>query len=218
MLLTDRKQATRPLPAVIAAAVAGGARLVVLREKDLPDAERAALAGELLPILDAVGGLLVLASRVPAAGPRPSDRAPAAAAPACPVAGVHLAAADEHPANPSGLVGRSCHTVAEVARAAARGEHYATLSPIFPSQSKPGYGPPLGPAGFGSLPGPAGRIRPAPIPVYALGGVDSLERVSACLAAGAFGVAAMGAVMRAEDPRQTVADLLAALRSSGDLQ
>ncbi len=43
--------ARRPLVEVVAAAVAGGVRWVVLREKDLPRAERAALAAELRAIL-----------------------------------------------------------------------------------------------------------------------------------------------------------------------
>ena len=45
LVLTDRAQCRRPLPEVVAAAVDGGARTVVLREKDLPAAERLPAAG-----------------------------------------------------------------------------------------------------------------------------------------------------------------------------
>ena len=47
-----------------------------------------------------------------------------------------------------------------------------------------------------------------PIPVYALGGVDSPQRVRDCLDEGATGVAVMGAVMRAEDPARFVKELM----------
>ena len=49
---------------------------------------------------------------------------------------------------------------------------------------------------------------PVPLPVYALGGVDSPQRVRDCLDEGATGVAVMGAVMRAEDPARFVKELL----------
>jgi thiamine monophosphate synthase len=181
IVLTDRRQCARALPEVVAAAVDGGARLVVLREKDLPDGERAALARRLHAVLAPAGGLLLLAG----AAPGPDGR--------------HLAAADPMPPHPAGLVGRSCHDGGEVTAAAAEGAHYATLSPVFPSLSKPGYGPPLG---LSSL------AQPFPIPVYALGGVDTPERAYACVENGAAGVAVMGAVMR--DPA-IVADLLEAV-------
>ena len=172
LVLTDRTQAPRPLVDTVAAAVDAGARAVVLREKDLPDAERRALADELRPVLAAVGGTLVVAG-------------PAGFAPGDPV---HLAARDAVPVPRPPLLGRSCHSAAEVARAAAEGCDWVFLSPVFATSSKPGYGPALGPGGFAALAagGPS---------AYALGGVRP-DDVPACLRAGAHGVAVMGAVMR----------------------
>src|SRR5690606_33002334 len=118
--LTDRTQAVRPLPEVVAAAVAGGARAVVLREKDLPRPDRAALAARLRPLLTRAGGVLLCAS----------DAAIAAD-------GVHLASGDPLPVPRPPLVGRSCHTGDDVARAAREGADYATLSPVAASASKP---------------------------------------------------------------------------------
>jgi thiamine-phosphate diphosphorylase len=181
IVFTDRRQARRPLPDVIAAAVDGGARLVVLREKDLPDGERAALAARLHAVLAPAGGQLLLAGRV--AGPD----------------GQHLAAADPWPVAPRGLIGRSCHSAAELTAAAAEGAAYATLSPVFPTRSKPGYGPALRLGRLAELCAGAG------LPVYALGGVESGERAAQCRDAGAAGVAVMGAVMRADDPAAVVA-------------
>jgi len=46
--------------------------------------------------------------------------------------------------------------------------------------------------------------------VYALGGIETPAQVAGCRAAGAAGVAVMGAVMRAGDPAALVRSLLAA--------
>jgi thiamine-phosphate pyrophosphorylase len=187
IVFTDRRQARRPLPDVVAAAVDGGARTVVLREKDLPDGERAALAARLRPLLARAGGRLLLAGGQ--AGPD----------------GQHLAAADPWPAAPHGLIGRSCHDAGELAAAETEGCAYATISPVFASTSKPGYGPPLGLSRLRELCAGAG------LPVYALGGVESADRAARCRHAGAAGVAVMGAVMRARDPAAVVAELVEAV-------
>ena len=184
LVLTDRSQCVMPLRDVVAAAVDGGARAVVLREKDLPLDERARLAQGLRAVLEPVGGVLVVAGSPVPAGTE----------------AVHLAASDPFPRSRPPLVGRSCHSADELARAGVEGCDYVTVSPVFPTPSKPGYGPPLGASGLASLVGAAP-------PTYALGGVQPAD-VPACLAAGARGVAVMGPVMR--DPR-IVAAYLAAL-------
>jgi thiamine-phosphate pyrophosphorylase len=188
LVVTDRTQAAGPLAGVVADAVAAGARAVLLRDRDLPDDERAALAADLRAVLDPVGGLLVTAGSV--AGPAHPAVHPA----------VHLAAAEPFPDPRPALVGRSCHSAAELAQARAEGCDWAFLSPVFPTASKPGYGPALGVEGFA-------RLRPPGPPVYALGGVLP-EHVPDLLAAGAHGIAVMGPVMRAPS---AVRDYLAAL-------
>jgi thiamine-phosphate pyrophosphorylase len=185
LVVTNRTQAAGPLPGVVAEAVAVGARAVLLRDRDLPAGERAALAAELRGVLDPVGGLLVTAG--------------AATSPAHPGA-VHLAAAEPFPDPRPALVGRSCHSAAELARARAEGCDWAFLSPVFPTASKPGHGPALGVDGFAA-------VAPIGPPAYALGGVGP-DDVPALLAAGAAGVAVMGPVMR--DP-SVVRRYLAAL-------
>lgn len=182
-MLTDRRACRGSLVDVVRAAVDGGARLVVLREKDLPSDERAALADALRAALAPAGGRLVVAGPDPLGGDA-----------------VHLAAGGPYPPPRLALVGRSCHDGAELARLST--EDYATVSPVYPSPSKPGYGPPLGPAGL------AGLIARSPVPVVALGGVGTPRQAAECVAAGAAGVAVMGAVMRAADPAATVAGLV----------
>jgi thiamine-phosphate pyrophosphorylase len=123
-----------------------------------------ALAGRLRAQLEPVGGLLVVAGG-------PGDA-------------VHLARAEPVPEPRPAVLGRSCHDAAEVDRAVGDACTYVTVSPVYPTDSKPGYGPALGPTGLAAL------CRPG-LPVYALGGVRPAT-VSACLAAGAYGVAVMG--------------------------
>lgn len=191
LVLTDRRMSAargRDLATTVAGAVHGGARAVVLREKDLAAPERAALVADLRALLAPVGGLLIAASDA-----------------GLDADGVHLARADS-PGERAGLVGRSCHDGASLARAAAEGCAYATVSPVFATASKPGYGPALGAPGLTRL------ARTATLPVYALGGITAAN-VAACREAGAAGVAVMGAVMGAHDPAQTCADLLAAWRA-----
>ncbi|MDG9678628.1 thiamine phosphate synthase, partial [Micromonospora sp. DH14] len=185
VVLTDRRVALGGLERVVAGAVAGGVRWVVLREKDLPRAERAALAADLRAILTDVGGTLVVAGPDPLGGDA-----------------VHLPAAGPYPPPTHQLVGRSCHNQAELARLTT--EHYATVSPIWLTKTKPGYGPPVGVAGLRAL------VRSSPVPVLALGGIERPEQVTACIRAGATGVAILGALMRAEDPAETAAALTSA--------
>jgi thiamine-phosphate pyrophosphorylase len=107
---------------------------------------------------------------------------------------------------PAALIGFSAHQVDELGPARTAGADYATLSPIFPSASKPGYGPALGLAAIRD--GAA-----AGLPLYALGGVGAANAAQ-CLAAGADGIAVMGEVMRATDPAGRVRAILEALAVS----
>lgn len=180
LVLTDRAQLRlgRPLLRTLLECADAGLTHVVLRELDLPDRHRALLAVDA-----AAAGLTVISSRRPL---------PVAA-------GVHLpAAASPVDAGGAALVGRSCHSADDVARAS--GATYATLSPYAPTRSKPGYGPPLPPSAY------AGHA----VPVFALGGITPAN-AAAALAAGAHGVAVMGEVMRSADPAATVAALLEAV-------
>lgn len=179
LVLTDRSQLRlgRGLLATLAECRAAGLTHVVVRELDEPPEQRAKLAAAATEL-----GLAVIAAH----GPLPG------------AVGVHLPAGA--PGNTLLHRGRSCHSPADVARAAEHGFDYAMLSPYALTESKPGYGPPLGPDAFADL----------PLPTYALGGITP-DNAAEAVAAGAHGVAVMGAVMRADEPAQVVCDLLAAL-------
>jgi thiamine-phosphate pyrophosphorylase len=188
VVLTDRPQVRQPLRDVLRAAAHARATAVLVREKDLPRDERYQLARTARDLFACV----IVAADVALAQETGAD-------------GVHLAATDPLPTDQRGLVvGRSCHDARSVARAAAEGCTYATVSPVFTSASKPGYGPALDCDGLAAV------VATDTIPCIALGGIhpDNAQR---CLRAGAAGVAVMGAVMRAEDPADTCRALLAAV-------
>ncbi|MFE7225954.1 thiamine phosphate synthase [Nocardioides sp. NPDC057577] len=200
LVLTDRSQLRlgRGLLPTLAECAEAGLTHVVLRELDEPEEHRAKLAEVLAGL-----GLNVIAAHTPlpaAAG----VQLPASAS--CNTSFVGLLALSERPDSRCNSVlhlGRSCHSATEVATAAEEGFDYAMLSPYALTESKPGYGPPLGPDAFAGL----------PLPTYALGGITP-DNAAAAVAAGAHGVAVMGAVMRADEPGQVVRDLLAALASA----
>ncbi|MGH9229299.1 MAG: thiamine phosphate synthase [Acidimicrobiales bacterium] len=183
---------------VVAAVVAAGAPTIVLREKDLPPAHRHSLAVNLRAVTAAARAALIVAGDVALALAVGAD-------------GVHLAADDPWPDDsPAALrVGRSCHAPGELVAAATRGmADYATFSPVFATTSKPGYGPALGIDGLAAGCRAVAEVASPPA-VYALGGIGPAQ-AAACLAAGAAGVAVMGAVMRADDPRGIVRTMICA--------
>jgi thiamine-phosphate pyrophosphorylase len=200
MVLTDRRMAAgagHDLVDVVAAAVDAGAPAVLLREKDLPRADRHDLAVQLRTAT--AGATLIVAGDPELARAVGAD-------------GVHLAAGEPLPGDSAaGLrVGRSCHTPGELVAAARDGvAAYATFSPVFATTSKPGYGPALGIDGLAAGCRAAAGVG-SPLAVYALGGIGPAQ-AAACLAAGAAGVAVMGAVMRASDPRGIVRTMICEL-------
>lgn len=190
LLITDRAQAQGGVVAAVAACVAAGCRWVSLREKDLPAAEQAALLAALRPVLAGVGGVLTVHGDVQLAQLCDGVHLPDGAD----IAGARAAL------GPGALIGASCHDAAGVAAAGMAGADYATLSPIFLTASKPGYGPALGPAALSGL----------DVPTLALGGVGA-DNLASCITAGAAGVAVMGGPMR--DPA-AMAPMLSALAAT----
>lgn len=188
LVLTDRAQlpANRTLPETVAACVQGGATHVVMRELDLSVEARAELAAE----LTGIPGVVLITARTWFRG----------------AGAVHLSAVQPTAdADGASFYGSSCHDEADVRRAVAAGASYVTVSPVAPSDSKPGYGPPL------AVPGVRRLARVADgTPVFALGGVG-LGNAHSFRAAGAYGVAVMGALMRSDDPVTLTKHLLAAV-------
>lgn len=197
LVISDRSQARQPLVEIAAAVFAGGCCWFSLREKDLPAAERLALLAELVALGRPYGAIVMAHDDL-------------GAVIATGAGGVHLPGGGNPKAArarlPNALIGVSAHTPAEAAARLAAGADYVTISPIFLTDSKPGYGPALGLAGLKET------VAMANGPVVALAGITQAN-VRACLHAGAAGIAVMGEVMRAADPEATVRALIEAIHA-----
>jgi thiamine-phosphate pyrophosphorylase len=195
LVISDRSQARRPLPEIAAAAFAGGCRWFSLREKDLPPAERRTLLAQLVALGKGYGATVMAHDDL--------DGVVATGA-----GGVHLPGGSDPAVArallPYGLIGVSAHSGVEAKALLDAGADYVTISPIFLTDSKPGYGPALG------LDGLAAAVRAAGGPVVALAGINP-DNARSCIEAGAAGIAVMGEVMRAVDPEATVRGLLRAI-------
>jgi thiamine-phosphate pyrophosphorylase len=121
--------------------------------------------------------------------------------------GVHLGTDDltVHDARriaPGLLVGATCRDRAAVEQAAAAGASYAGFGPVATTTSKAGLPAPLG---TDAIPAAAGVL-----PLVAIGGIDA-PRAGAARAAGAHGVAVIGAIWRQPDPVSAAKELVRAV-------
>ena len=135
-------------------ALAAGLKLIQVRDKKLPEAERLELARE-------------VAARAHVHGARVLVNGSAALCRAADADGVHLDSASlaRLAGRPDvAWLGASCHSPAELDRAAALGADFAVLSPVLPTASHPGEAT-LGWEKFGAW------AQACALPVYALGGM-----------------------------------------------
>jgi thiamine-phosphate pyrophosphorylase len=195
LVITDRRQARRPLEELAEAIFAGGCRWLSLREKDLAAAERRTLLSALVTLGRRWKAIVTVHEDIDAAVMVGAG-------------GVHLPSAGSPEAArarlPDGLIGASAHSAEEAAALLSSGADYVTVSPVFVTASKPGYGPAIG------LDGLARVVAQVSGPVIALGGITAAN-AALCLSSGAHGVAVMGEIMRAADPRAAVESILAAM-------
>ncbi|MGZ4821546.1 MAG: thiamine phosphate synthase [Terriglobales bacterium] len=105
------------------------------------------------------------------------------------------------------LVACSCHTAEEVRRAEADGADLVVFAPVFEKSGEPGVGfEALRAACLGTPPARTPEPSPAiKVPVLALGGV-TVENASACLEAGAAGIAGIR-LFQDHDMEEVVAQL-----------
>jgi thiamine-phosphate pyrophosphorylase len=197
LAVTDRHGHSRPLVETVRAILDGGGRWIWFRDRDLEPEARRRLGARVAECVRAASGFLTVGGDV-------------ALAHALGAEGVHLGggagleaiAAARATLGEAALIGVSVHSPREAAAAAKAGADYVTLSPIYATASKPGYGPALGLRGLADSSG-------AGLPVVALGGLGP-EAIGSCRAAGAAGFAIMGGLMRAEDPAGATRALLSA--------
>ncbi|MEG1432932.1 thiamine phosphate synthase [Eubacterium sp.] len=179
--ITNRHLVTGPLRDQIGLLVAGGIRPIVLREKDLPQGEYAALARAVIPLMKTPGDC-ILHHHI--------DVARDLHHPA-----IHLPLPDLRCIRGDWLDfeirGASVHSVSEALEAQALGATYLIASPIFKTSCKPGVSP-KGPGFIRELVWLTG------LPIYALGGIDP-HNAQEALEAGAAGVCLMSAAMGADE-------------------
>lgn len=119
--------------------------------------------------------------------------------------GVHLGAEDLEVADarriaPRLTIGATCRSRGQVAAAKAAGADYAGFGPVFATASKQGLPDPLGVD--------AVRAAAGLLPLVGIGGVDA-SNAAAVRAAGASGVAVIGAIWRHPDPLSAARELVA---------
>ena len=181
--ITDRYRcAPTPLADVVSELLDAGVTAFQLREKDLSDTELMKLAHPIAELCRPYEANLFINTRTNIA---------------CEVgaAGVHLpahtesvGAVKETEIGDTFYIGCSVHSLDAAKKRESEGADFLTYSPIYPTASKPGYGPAVGTAGLAAV------VEDVNLPVFALGGMTP-ARVPACLDAGAFGVAVMSGVM-----------------------
>ena len=182
--ITDRHRcAPTPLINVVSELLDAGVNAIQLREKDLSETALIQLAQPISALCHDYEAKLFINTN-------------AHIALEVGAAGVHLPANAEPvgsvKAGDNFYIGCSAHSLEAAKKREAEGADFLTYSPIYPTASKPGYGPAVGVENLAKL---TGRVK---LPVFALGGVTP-ARVAECLAAGAFGVAVMSGVMAPKD-------------------
>lgn len=170
-------------------AVRGGVRFVLLRERDLGETAFARLAERLAGALPREVILSIHGRPAVAAALH---------------AGLHLPEGAPPPAAGPSWHGRSVHGSEAASRARRDGVAYIVAGTIFPSVGKPGI-PPAGVEGLRAMCAAA-----HPVPVYAIGGL-SAARAGEVRAAGAHGVAVVGAILEADAPEAAARALVKAL-------
>lgn len=178
LAVTNRKLCQGDFLTQVERIAAAHPRGLVLREKDLSEADYQALAAQVLPVCAAHGVPCML---------HRFDRVTRALG--CTRIHLPLPYLTAHPeaAAGFGVVGVSVHSVSEAEQAVRCGATYLTAGHVFPTDCKKGV-----PArGLDFL---RAVCRAVPIPVYAIGGITP-ENAASCLSAGAAGVAVMSGVM-----------------------
>ena len=199
-LVTNRLQTSdRLLFDVVREALEAGIRLIQLRERDLDTRALVSLGSE---ILSAVRGYndaaLLINDRIDVAMAIGAD-------------GVHLRS-DSMPVQEARrvlgshfLIGVSTHSAQEVEEAENSGADFVVLGPVFETPSKRSYGPAIG------LQSLREASQKSQLPLFAIGGMTS-DRVFDIRSAGAYGVAAMSAILEADSVHAATSRFLQVLQ------
>lgn len=188
--LVDATDDLSLVPAIAAAGVDG----FQVRVKGLADAALLAFAESVVAAVRPLGAVVVVNDRVDVALAAGAD-------------GVHLGRDDLPVAVARGLapdlfVGATCRDRDQARQAAIDGADYAGFGPVFATASKAGLPAPLGIE--------AVRAAAGILPLVGIGGIDAVT-ARPVLAAGAEGVAVIGAIWRHRDPVAAARELVEAV-------
>ena len=191
--------APRDLTAILDAAIAGGCRMVQLREKAWPSGKLLPLAERLRDRCRAAGVTFIVNDRVDLAVAVDAD-------------GVHVGQDDLPPRaarpllRPGMILGVSTHSVEQARAAQAEGADYVAVGSMFPTSTKPDYEL-VGPDLIRKL---RGEIR---VPLIGIGGI-TVANVGDVIGAGADGVAVISAVCAAPDAGTACRRFIEAIRAA----
>ena len=202
-LITDTRTGRDPLATVRAALAVAGSELVVQVRvtDDATDREAYDLTQRVVELCAPVDATCLVNDRLHIAL-------------AAYAAGGHVGALDlpvdaaRRVLGPTALLGATARAPDPARDAVTAGASYLGVGPCYATTTKDGLPEPIGPVGVARVAGAVG------VPVIAIGGVTA-ARVPALLAAGAYGVAVVGAICAAADPARATAELLAALGRVG---
>ena len=195
-VITDTRAGRDPLT-VVDAALRAGAPAVQVRGKDLTDRELYELTCRVAERCAAHGATCVVDDRVHVAQ-------------AAGVAGVHVGDHDlpvdavRGLLGPEAVLGATARDPMTARAHEAAGATYLGVGPAYATSTKAGLPAPIGTDGVGRV------ARAVSIPVIAIAGVTA-GRVSELLAAGAYGVAVIGALSDADNPFAATEHLLRAI-------
>jgi thiamine-phosphate diphosphorylase len=189
----------RELTSILAAVLAGGCRLVQLRDKRTPMAALYPIARALADACRRAGAFFIVNDR--------ADLALAVGADGLHVGQDDLPAADARRILPAGtILGVSTHDRAQARRAVADGADYVAVGSVFPTGTKAGF----------QLVGPelVRELRPEiPVPLVGIGGITR-DNAALVVAAGADAVAVISAVCAAADPEAATRGLMDRLEAA----
>ena len=202
VVLDRTASAGRDLEVILDATLAGGCRMIQLREKEWPSGRLLPLAERMRDRCRRAGATFIVNDRVDLALAVGAD-------------GVHLGQDDLPPRaarpllRPGMVLGRSTHSVGQAREAQVEGADYIAVGSMFATRTKPDF----------QLVGPEliRAIRPETrSPLVGIGGVTR-ENVAEVIRAGADGVAVISAVCGAPDPAAATREFLTAIRAARDL-
>lgn len=199
-VILDRAAARgRDLGEILAGAIAGGCRMVQLREKERPSGTLLPLAERLRARCREAGVAFVVNDRVDLALALDAD-------------GVHLGQEDLPPrlARPllrAGMIlGVSTHSIEQARAAQTAGADYVAVGSVFPTATKASFEL----VGLDLVRQARAAVR---APLIAIGGITA-DNVGAVIRAGADGVAVISAVCGAADPAAASRRLLDGIRAA----